>query len=119
MKKILLMAFGILLLTGCSSDKKLEIKLDGNPTTGYEWTCEIEDDKIIKEISSDYESGNDNVEGASGTYTFVYEGIKEGTTTLTCNYARSFEENSTEDSKEYKITVDKDLYITYKEINND
>lgn len=111
MKKYLTILLGILLLTGCNSKKELEIKLEGNPTTGYEWKCDIVDKSIVKEERAKYKPDSTELMGSGGVYTFVYTGLKEGKTKIICEYARSFEKNSTEKTKEYKIEVDKKLNI--------
>ena len=72
----------ILVLTGCGkkdkkkdnppdnpnnnavSGDKLDIKLDSNPTTGYNWTYEITGDDAIS-LSSKFEEGKD-CEGRDG-----------------------------------------------------
>ena len=57
MKKVLLSSIIVLslfLIVGCKNKeiKEIEspevIELEGNPTTGYEWTCVVKDEKIAK-----------------------------------------------------------------------
>lgn len=123
MKKIFLclLITGVL-LTGCEKkdNKKTEeasniLKLKGNPTTGYQWTCENKDDIIS--LNSKYEQDNKDTEisGAGGTYTFTLTGIKEGETTLTCTYKRNWEETEYDETNEYNVKVDKDLKVSYSE----
>lgn len=111
MKKYLLLVAGIIILTGCDSKKEFKFELEGNPTTGYEWTCKIGDSSIVKEKTSKYKADDTDSVGSGGTYTFIYEGLKEGKTTVSCEYERSFEKNSTEKTKKYELSVDKNLNI--------
>lgn len=71
----------------------ITVALEGNPTTGYEWTAEINGDNL-KAVSDDYKSsGKSNIAaGAGGVYTFKFEGVGDGTGTLSFKYARSWEQ---------------------------
>ena len=64
--------------------------LDGNPTTGYSWYCTIGDDEVIAAESDDYTSNSDLI-GAGGTYSWRFKALKEGQTTITFKYYRSWE----------------------------
>lgn len=125
MKKILLslvITLSILLLVGCKDKEVTEIKaevieLEGNPTTGYEWTCTVKDESIVK-VESIYEPDKTTSEmtGTGGTYLFTVIGQKEGNTTIKCKYARSWEENDNDEIRNYNVTVNKELDVSVEEI---
>lgn len=91
------------------------VSLDGNPSTGYQWTVSIEDARVASLVSveyvlNDYE-GDIIPPGTGGTYFFTFSAAGVGETPVTFTYARpwSSEETVTE---QYKLTVDEDLSIT-------
>lgn len=101
-----------------SNGKTIEIKLDGNPTTGYEWQYHIDVNGVINEDSSQYKQHNTNTDlvGVGGTYTWTFSALKEGTAKITFEYLRPWEKEATK-TKTYIFTIDKDLKITAKELN--
>ena len=130
MKKAILLAvsiaLSILLIMGCAPQeqkdasqastapaKEYKIVLDGNATTGYEWTYTANPEGIVKEVSSEYIDGNkEDTAGAPGTFVFVFEGAKEGKTTLDFSYVRSWEEEENPMTASYTLSVDADGNIT-------
>ncbi|MCL2492175.1 MAG: protease inhibitor I42 family protein [Coriobacteriia bacterium] len=100
-------------LVGCKKDKQFTVKLDGNPTTGFEWTYTMEPDGIVKEVSNDYtqDAAPPGYTGVGGTYTWVFEGVEPGKATLVFEYARSWEDDPPADTVTYTLTVDDDLRI--------
>ena len=105
MKKCL-SVFGVLCLTlslvGCSgnhvfgqTDSQTTVELEGNPTTGYEWTYELSNPRIIREVSYEYigYQGDEEVVGVGGVFVFSFAGLTEGETEITFNYSRSWEED--------------------------
>jgi len=103
-----------MLLFGCEKDNgTLEISLDGNPTTGYEWSYQIADMSILSCLSDQYTADNQdtNTVGTGGIYKFIFEGQKEGTTTILFKYGRSWEDEPIE-VKKYVIKVDSDKRVT-------
>ncbi len=104
--------------TYVTSGKLVEIKLEGNPTTGYNWDYNVNTNEVIKEESKDYKSdaAGLSIEGAGGIYTWKFLGIKEGTTKVVFKYSRPWE-NEVLETKTYIFTVDKDLNITVEECN--
>lgn len=93
------------------TNNEMEIKLESNPSTGYNWEISNYDKNIIK-ISKYYEdSCNDNAVGCGGYDVFVIESLKEGTTKVAFNYKRSGEKNILLNAT-YKFTVDENLNIT-------
>ncbi len=108
----------VLLLVGCSkketSTSSIEISLDSNPTTGYEWYYETTEEGIIKATLDNYlpDETEEDIVGSGGIQYFTFEPTKEGNTILVLFYARSWE---AEESPLYKLTynvsVGKDLSI--------
>lgn len=113
---ILSIVLFLLILTGCS--KKVTLELESNPSTGYEWDCEVSDINYAKIVDEEYEEDNDtDMVGVPGKQIFELKGLKEGVTNMTCKYQRSFED-SIEETKTYKLTTDKNLNITIEEITD-
>ena len=74
----------------------VQVILEGNPTTGYQWTATLADkDKAIAQQQGDaayvQQSTDSSVVGAGGTYTFTFKAAVAGQATLTFGYARSFD----------------------------
>ena len=125
MKRVLLssiIVLSIFLLVGCKNKEIKEttspevIELEGNPTTGYEWICVVKDEKIAK-VESVFKPDETTsaITGEGGTYLFTVTGIKEGNTTITCKYARSWEETANDEVRQYNVTVDKNLKVSIEE----
>lgn len=95
-----------------SDVKTAQINLPGNPATGYRWEYQADVNGIIKEDSSGYKKnfGNEGAVGVSGTYTWNFSALKEGTTKLTFKYCRPGEKETKIQS--YIFTVDKNLNIS-------
>lgn len=91
MKKTLIILFMSLFLVGCSKNNKIGISLEGNATTGYEWTYSISNEEILEETKNEYITKDTGLVGASGVYNFEFKGLKEGTTNITFIYSRSWE----------------------------
>ena len=70
-----------------------EIELAGNPSTGYIWDVLSYDSTIIKQVGkAEFEPIDDKI-GSGGKYTFNFQTIAAGQTTLVLIYYRKFEEN--------------------------
>lgn len=84
---------------------ELVIALEGNPSTGYEWSCEVDGDCVS---GGDYEYVQDSTEemlvGVGGTFIFRFTPTKAGTATLHFDYARSWEGEAI-DSYEFEVTI--------------
>ena len=116
-KQVIALVCTAALLAGCgtsaSTPGTYTVTLEGNGTTGYEWTYTMSEEGIVKETAADskYE-GSDGMTGAPSTYTWTFEALKEGTVTLTYEYARSWETVEPAETNTYTLTVDKDLQIS-------
>ncbi len=106
-------------LFGCDNgeviDGNLVIELDGNPTTGYTWVYQMSSEGIIEEVSNTYAvaSGTDGLVGAGGTFRFEFAPVAPGKVGLQFSYLRTFQENSTIEVRNYAVTVDENLQITF------
>jgi predicted secreted protein len=95
--------------------KIVEIDLESNPTTGYEWKYDIDNEGIIKQVSKVYkqDEAEKGILGSGGKDIWTFEGIKEGSTQVTFKYLRSWEGEVVK-TKTFIFTVDKELGITVK-----
>ena len=103
----LVMSILVLLLTSCAGTTSLsgsdngkdvqvhvgdevDIALDSNPTTGFDWAIDKSNDSLLTLKESDYSSSS-NAIGSGGTRTFKFVAKSAGTITLQLKYWRSFE----------------------------
>jgi predicted secreted protein len=72
----------------------VEIRLEGNPTTGYAWAASpsTTNDLILKVLDdSGYIPSKPALTGSGGTFVFKYMAANPGTAKLVFGYARSWE----------------------------
>jgi len=113
---LIIMSIFILLgtLFSCASAKtdddnpknQPKIELKGNPTTGYSWFYEIEDDSVIQLEEDVKYLGTNKVVGAPSLFTYTVIALKSGTTTVKFEYKRPWEDLPAVDTRIYKISVD-------------
>ena len=76
------------------SGKKFIIELRGNPTTGYEWSLDTLVGGSVKPTAGAPEFVQENNSpdnfGGGGIFTFPFEALKPGITTITLRNAPSF-----------------------------
>jgi len=88
------------------------VELDGNPTTGYNWTCDITPDGVVSETSNGYVQ-NDNPDGkvgVGGKFQFDFVSVAPGEAELTFSYLRPWEDGVPAiNTVVYKATVDDSL----------
>ena len=75
------------------SQGDLVVKLDANPTTGYEWTFQI-DGSAVQPDGDEFVPASDGAQpktGEGGVHTFNFKADGSGEATLTFTYARSWE----------------------------
>ena len=130
MKKMLII--GVLLLTtvfmvtGCNNEKKPEV--DNNKTTKtaevvqslaggipYSWEYKIADASIAKFKETKEQSSDSEMTGGAESTSYIFEGLKEGKTTITFELKSVFDD-SVEETKNYNVVVDKNLNITITEV---
>ena len=83
------------------------IRLEANPTTGYQWEpAGAPDEAVIRVVSDRYEAEATEVVGSGGTQEIVIEGTGAGTTTFELRYVRPWEEGGTPaETATFDITV--------------
>ena len=83
------------------------IRLEANPTTGYQWEpASAPDESVIRVVSDRYEAEATEVVGSGGTQEIVIEGTGAGTTTFELRYVRPWEEGGTPaETATFDITV--------------
>ena len=95
------------------------VQLYGNSSTGYVWQYSIKDESVVKVAEEKFEPDDKTgeLDGSGGTYTWLFEGLKNGQTEITFNYLRPWESEVLE-SVTYVVTVDSDLNVVIKEKNS-
>lgn len=87
-----------------SAGQILEISLEGNPTTGFNWEVSEIDESVIKQSGeAEYKSESDLL-GAGGTITYTFEAVQPGSSTIKLIYHRPWEKDVAPE-KEYSVTV--------------
>lgn len=89
-------------------NKKYEICLPGNPTTGYSWNCSLPENKnVLKLKDSDYKQNDAPIgyAGVPGVYYFTFIGENKGTEKISCVYKRSWETSDSDKTEEVNVTV--------------
>ncbi len=104
---VIFMSILALLLTSCTASTSLsgsdngktiqvhvgdevDIALDSNPTTGFQWAIDKSNGSLLALKQSDY-SASSNLIGSGGTQTFKFVAKSAGTVNLQLKYWRSFE----------------------------
>ena len=75
-------------------DQLLEVKLEGNPTTGSSWEVKTSGEPAVRlqgEPVYAQTSPGSTVVGAGGTFTFTFVGAQPGTSTIELVYHRPWE----------------------------
>lgn len=85
-------------LTLTDDDCVINVNLPANATTGYAWSCEISDPKLVANVSEEYvpDSADDGALGVGGLWNARFEGTQNeegegGDVTLTFRYQRGVE----------------------------
>jgi inhibitor of cysteine peptidase len=63
----------------------LRIRLEGNPTTGYEWEVSAVDASVLRYEDTDFNADSD-AEGSGGIVTLTFEAVASGATLLELIY---------------------------------
>jgi predicted secreted protein len=83
----------------------VDLYFPSNPTTGYEWTAEIEDPAVVELDEKYFDDWKPGVVGAGGVQWYRIRGASEGITSVTFRYARSWE-NTALTTYVYRLQVD-------------
>ncbi len=107
-------------MSSCTSQKSFKsdsetIELKGNPSTGYTWEVVLSSENIV-EISKDVKYlGAEGMVGAPSMFYFTVSSLASGSTILTLEYKRPWEEKAPLETKIYNIYVDEKGKITMEE----
>ena len=75
--------------------KEFVIKLDANPTTGYEWQLvQSIDDSLVKFVNSDYVSDMTSLLGSGGKSVWTFKAVRAGKAQISFKYIRPWEKNT-------------------------
>lgn len=86
----------------------LRLKLESNPTTGYQWVLsEYTDTGIIfqKDYIFSEKDENEELVGVGGIEIFVFEAINSGKTELILSYIRPWEKEEPKEEFIFKINI--------------
>jgi len=90
----------------------VNLTLNSNPTTGYEWSyINTPDKNILNELEHTFISSakEPNIAGAGGYDIWKYEAIKPGKTTISMKYSRSWENNPAVKTFLLNVVIQDDL----------
>ena len=100
-------------------DKTAEVVVEAQGSIPYDWNYTIEDESVVK-FKELKEDENDNSEemmiGAAKQQHYIFEGLKEGTTTIKFEL-KSFVSTDIAETKNFDVSVDKDLKVIITEKN--
>ncbi len=84
----------------------IEVKLAGNPTTGFSWSADGDGLTVVGDPNGTYvmDEAEPGMVGVGGTFTFTYEAVTDGTYMITAGYARPWE-TDVEPTEEFILTV--------------
>jgi inhibitor of cysteine peptidase len=89
-------------------NETFKIKLESNPSTGYQWFSEY-DSEFLKLIKSKYyppeDTGETIAAGKPGTQKFVFKALKTGETDITMNYVRPWENGVPAEQIVYHVKI--------------
>ena len=123
MKKLLpLLAFALFIIafSSCGTTRSANltapspicVEFSSNPTTGFSWSCEIENSAVVEIISDSYKQNPapEGMVGVGGVQTFVFACKQSGISALTFTYRRPWEGGETAEIRHAQIVVDKNLH---------
>lgn len=94
---------------------KLDIKLDANPSTAYEWTYEVTgDDVIVLESRFEEDKDCEGLDGCGGKEIYTVSSVAAGEVKIKFVYARPDSGDPYNLVAEYDITINDDLIISEK-----
>ena len=82
---------------------EIDIALDSNPTTGFDWAIDKSNDSLLTLKQTNYQALS-NLIGSGGTDTFKFVAKSAGTVNLQLKYWRSFEGDRSI-SRRYAVTI--------------
>ncbi len=82
----------------------LELTLEGNPTTGFNWEVEALDEAVLEQEGDPVLEPESDMIGAPSAMTFRFKAVGTGQTTLTMSYCRPWEEG-VEPVRTYRVEI--------------
>lgn len=82
----------------------VEIVLDSNPTTGYQWETLPWDTDVIEQMDKAVYKSRSKAIGSGGELTFYFKALSTGRTLLKFIYFRAFEKD-VPPIKSFKVTI--------------
>ena len=82
----------------------MEVVLDGNPTTGFEWETTDVDASVLNQLGDPGFEPDTNLMGSGGKFTFRFEAVASGQTLLKLVYHRPWE-TDVPPEKTFEVTV--------------
>lgn len=92
----------------CAPGDVIEVRLPGNPTTGYMWMQARQfDNRILVKTGDEFliDQTKQNLVGAPGIFFFSYQVMEKGKAGLRLEYRRPWEENQPPASR-FEVLVD-------------
>ena len=73
---------------------RLEVRLPGNPSTGYEWKVVLPASSCVRLMEEPEYIRDSTAFGSGGEYLFIFGPIATGETTVRLTYSRPWERNT-------------------------
>lgn len=136
---LVICALAVLGLIGCAGNQQTEpgssgsivtldaegvvsVPLDYSAGTGFEWQCTLPEDDHTLTITSEGDedlAADEQIDGGPLRHWVTLRAANPGTTTLTCELARPWEDGKPAEIQTYNFTVDSDLQITFNADDSD
>jgi predicted secreted protein len=88
-------------------DTVITVSLCSNPSTGYEWECEITGEDVLEETGHDYVPPEGEAVGAPGMDVWTFKAIGEGEAEVRLEYSQPWEDGDKEErTYTFTVTVD-------------
>ena len=120
MKSVIMLMMMMMIGAVCTScatfkSQKAVIELGGNPTTGYTWNYQIEDEAVVKVDEEIRYLGKNGVVGAPSKFTYTIYSLKAGNTKIKFEYKRPWEQTPADKVVIYEVRVKENGAIEVKE----
>merc|ERR1711934_1265598 len=93
----------------CAQGEIFEVKMAGNPTTGYSWKSAVSDSHVeqVGEPVYNVNPHAPGMVGVGGMYTFKFKALKAGNAKIGFSYGRPWEKDTpSADTKTVSVVVD-------------
>ncbi len=103
-------------MAAAESGNRASISFDANATTGYAWEYTLDDEGIIEEQSSSYDTDehSEGIVGYGGRQNYLFKAVKEGETTARFSYRRPWDADSLiyDISVDFTVDTNRNIHIT-------